>query len=206
MLGDYNTGKTSLAYHFANDTALYQSEPTIGLDFMLKKIVDERYGCIEFFIWDTSGAEKYNIASLTQTYYRNANAAIFVFDVTRKESFDNIGQIWMPRLYSAQSSHSHCRYYLVANKCDLEKQRLVSEQDALEFAGDNNMHYIELSSLHSDYKEIRKPFIHLAVELIDHGVCAPTSIDRPNDAIHLPAYIDNTVPQVSCCSREGHVV
>lgn len=191
MLGDYNTGKTSLAYHFAHDTALYQSEPTIGFDFLLKTIEDEKYGVIDFFIWDTSGAEKYHVASMTQTYYRGANAAIFVFDVNRQESFDAIARVWLPRLRSAQST-TLCKYYLVANKCDLT--RVVSQQVATQFAMEHDMYYIELSSLYSAYAEIRKPFIHLAVALIDEGCIGPT-----DDHIHLPAYVDH--PPDHCCSR-----
>lgn len=191
ILGDYSTGKTSLAHHFMYDSALAQSEPTIGVDFMLKKIIDKQYGDIDFYVWDTSGAEKFNTASLTQTYYRGANAIIFVFDITCLRSFKNITEVWMPRLQSARLSDDPYKAYLVANKCDLVEYREVAADDIAQFTRDYQIPYIELSSLYSTCADIRKPFIHLALQLIDDGVCRPTERD-------IQLNVDDTPNH--CCS------
>jgi small GTP-binding protein len=143
------------------------------MDFTTKTIDDEYYGTIEFFIWDTSGAEKFNCVSLTQTYYRGAQGVIIVFDVTRRESFTHISEIWLPRLRSAQTMDSQCKYILVGNKVDLNKSRQVSQEEASDFARESGMAYMELSSLYSVCSEIRKPFLHLAVQLMDDKICQP---------------------------------
>jgi small GTP-binding protein len=47
---------------------------------------------IKFEIWDTAGQEKYR--SLTKIFYKDAGVAILVYDISRKESFDEIKNYW----------------------------------------------------------------------------------------------------------------
>jgi small GTP-binding protein len=65
-------------------------EPTVGALFLTKKIIVGD-NPIKFEIWDTAGQERYH--SLTPMYYRNANAAVVVFDVTNSQSFER-AQKW----------------------------------------------------------------------------------------------------------------
>lgn len=41
--------------------------------------------CVKLYLWDTAGQERYN--SLTKLYFKGANAALIVYDITDKESF-----------------------------------------------------------------------------------------------------------------------
>ena len=85
-------------------------------------------GIVSMQIWDTAGQEKYR--SLTPMYYRNAHAAVLVFDVTNKESYESLEQ-WATDL--EEKTTTDIKIFIAGNKCDLEN-RQVSEEEAREFA------------------------------------------------------------------------
>jgi small GTP-binding protein len=181
VVGDSGTGKTSLLQHFFNDAPPYNEEnlgpqATVGVDHLTKRIMTERYGAIDCCLWDTSGMEKYNSVSLTQAFYRGAHGVLLVFDVTSRQSFEHLTDIWLKRLRTTATMHSQCKYIMVGNKIDLhEKLRQVSTEEAAAVAHQHGMQgYIEVSSHHSDCTLIRMPFILLANELITTGVCKRT--------------------------------
>ena len=72
-------------YRFVNGNFLSIHEPTVGALFLTKKIKFKDYH-IKFDIWDTAGQERFY--SLTPMYYRNANAAVIVYDITNPYSFE----------------------------------------------------------------------------------------------------------------------
>jgi small GTP-binding protein len=90
ILGDVAVGKSSIAQRFVNGKFIALHEPTIGALFLTKKIQINGY-TIKFEIWDTAGQERYH--ALTPMYYRNANAAVVVFDVSNITSFER-AQKW----------------------------------------------------------------------------------------------------------------
>lgn len=188
VVGDAGTGKTCLLNHFFNDAPLYRTGgdyevplPTQGMSYLHKRILTQRYGTIDCQLWDTSGMEKYNSISLTQTFYRGAEGVLVVFDVTSRASFDNVVHVWLPRLRQTHTMHEKCRYIMVGNKIDLVHVRKVSTEEGVAVAHKYNMDYIEVSSYHSDTNQIRMPFIILATQLIDHNVCRITEYVEPDD-------------------------
>ncbi|CAG8618339.1 46048_t:CDS:2, partial [Gigaspora margarita] len=79
------TGKSSLVLRFVNNDFQENKKPTIGAAFLTQKCRLEDI-VIKFEIWDTAGQERFH--SLMPMYYRNAQAAIVVYDVTKAISFD----------------------------------------------------------------------------------------------------------------------
>jgi small GTP-binding protein len=79
--------------------------------------------------WDTGGQERFK--SLTQSYYRNVHGYILVYDVTNRESFENM-QKWMSdiKINGCDAKPK----ILVANKCDLEEERVVQTQEGCQLA------------------------------------------------------------------------
>ena len=90
---------------------------TIGVDFKIKTIQMDGQN-IKLQIWDTAGQERFR--TLTASYYRGAHGIIVVFDVTERETFENVRQ-WMQEI-ERFASDNVCRV-LVGNKCDLEDRR-----------------------------------------------------------------------------------
>lgn len=170
VTGDPCTGKTTLVNHFVDESCPNRTEPTIGHDYFMKTIDDVHYGRIEFRIWDTSGDEKFCGSSFIGTYYRTTNAVLILFDVTSRESFEHVTKPWLARIESTCLYPREVVRCLVANKTDLVKKRVVSMQEANLFAKEHNMIYIELSAIHSNYKEVHLPFYLVAKELIDADI------------------------------------
>ncbi|KAL1296999.1 hypothetical protein AAFC00_004595 [Neodothiora populina] len=83
LLGEAAVGKSSLVLRFVNNDFQPNKEPTIGAAFLTKKITLPTRQ-IKFEIWDTAGQERF--ASLAPMYYRNAQAALVVYDLTKPSS------------------------------------------------------------------------------------------------------------------------
>ncbi|KAE8627826.1 hypothetical protein XENTR_v10007179 [Xenopus tropicalis] len=134
---------------------------TIGVDFMIKT-VEIKGEKIKLQIWDTAGQERFR--SITQSYYRSANALILTYDITCEESFRCLPE-WLREI--EQYANSEVITVLVGNKIDLAERREVSQQRAEEFAGTQNMYYLETSAKESD--NVEKLFLDLACRLISEA-------------------------------------
>ena len=88
VIGDANTGKTSLIRRYVSNEFLEDNESTIGLDFQSKKVQIAPNDKIILKIWDTAGSEKFN--SIAQNYFTNSDGIILCFDNANKTSFDNL--------------------------------------------------------------------------------------------------------------------
>lgn len=111
FLGDKSVGKSSISLRFIKNDYLDIMKPTIGAIFMTKKLFFDKYN-IKFDIWDTSGQKRYH--SLAPMYYRGANVAIVVYDITLYDSF-----ICATEWISELQSNRDIFIILVGNKCDL---------------------------------------------------------------------------------------
>ncbi|POW08070.1 hypothetical protein PSTT_07825, partial [Puccinia striiformis] len=91
ILGMQGVGKTSIVHRYTTGSFSYSLTSTIGASFCTKKLSVD--GCkVRLQIWDTAGQERFR--SMAPMYYRGANAAILVYDITNKESFLDI-QNWL---------------------------------------------------------------------------------------------------------------
>ena len=84
---------------------------------------------VKLAIWDTAGQERY--AALGPIYYRDANGALLVYDITDRQSFDRVKQ-WVKELKKMKDGD--CVLVIIGNKIDLERQRNVSLQEAESYA------------------------------------------------------------------------
>jgi Ras-related protein Rab-21 len=84
---------------------------------------------VHISIWDTAGQERFH--ALGPIYYRDADAALLVYDITDKESFDKVRK-WVKELRKIVGPE--IIIVIAGNKCDLEKQRSVNEEDAQQYA------------------------------------------------------------------------
>mmetsp|Transcript_8716 Transcript_8716/g.27870 ORF Transcript_8716/g.27870 Transcript_8716/m.27870 type:complete len:168 (+) Transcript_8716:376-879(+) len=114
--------------------------PTIGAAYMTKKVAtaDTQY---VFEIWDTAGQERYE--AITPLYYRSAEAAVIVFDLTFKESFQKAKE-WLKRLRQERPDVD-MPIALVGNKSDCDG-RDVDAELVQTFADENGLQYFETSA------------------------------------------------------------
>ena len=126
FLGDSSVGKTCISTRFVRDEFTDFQEPTIGAAFLTKEVpVGDKI--IRFEIWDTAGQERYR--SLAPMYYRGASCAIIVYDITSIDSF-NGAKLWVNEIFTKTTK---CKIFLLGNKCDLEKEREVKQEDVDKF-------------------------------------------------------------------------
>ena len=81
-----NTQQSSLVLRFVKDQFDDYRESTIGAAFLTQTISLDENTTVKFEIWDTAGQERYK--SLAPMYYRNANCAVVVYDVTQSVRSD----------------------------------------------------------------------------------------------------------------------
>ena len=131
LLGESGVGKTCIISRYVNNTYDEKSETTNGASYASKIIELEQYKqSLRFDIWDTAGQEKYR--SLTKIFFKDATAAILVYDITRKKSFDEIKNYWYKQLI--ECAPSDIVVGLAGNKADLFDREQVNEDDAKAFA------------------------------------------------------------------------
>ena len=111
-------------------------------------------------IWDTAGQERFR--TITQSYYRSADAIVLVFDLGAIQTFNNLPD-WLSEVerYAGTSVH----HILIGNKCDLN-EREVNSDVANSFSRDKSMPYLETSAKNSE--NIDELFQRLAKTLRDN--------------------------------------
>jgi small GTP-binding protein len=133
IVGDTQVGKTCLISFLVNSTFKSYSPPTIGAAFQTYCITTAR-GPTTLQIWDTAGQEKYR--ALAPMYYRSADIAILVYDVTQVATFESLDQ-WCREI--AEKGPAHLEVVIAGNKIDLEGARAVETAAGRRFAADHEV-------------------------------------------------------------------
>ncbi|OXB53262.1 hypothetical protein ASZ78_013618 [Callipepla squamata] len=140
LLGESAVGKSSLVLRFVKGQFHEYQESTIGAAFLTQSVcLDDT--TVKFEIWDTAGQERYH--SLAPMYYRGAQAAIVVYDITNQETFAR-AKTWVKEL-QRQASPSIV-IALAGNKADLASKRMVEYEEAQAYADDNSLLFMETSA------------------------------------------------------------
>lgn len=128
VIGNTCAGKTSILIRHATGRYDIDVKNTVGIDY--RSIIYNKYGKkYNLQIWDTAGQERFN--NVTRAYYRDADAALLVFDLNNPESFLAIKQWYHDLLlYSDREPHQMV-IILVGNKSDLEHKVSLTEIQSL---------------------------------------------------------------------------
>lgn len=144
LLGEAAVGKSSIVLRFVSNDFSENKEPTIGAAFLTQRVnIDDHI--VKFEIWDTAGQERF--ASLAPMYYRNAQAALVVYDVTKPQSFIK-ARHWVKELHEQASKDIIIA--LIGNKVDLLEDdldgRKVAKEEAEKLAEEENLLFFETSA------------------------------------------------------------
>jgi len=113
LLGEAAVGKSSVVLRFVSDDFQANKEPTIGAAFLTQKCrLEDRV--LRYEIWDTAGQERFH--SLAPMYYRNAQAAVVVYDITKASSLEK-AKSWVKELQ--RQANPNIVIALAGNKLDL---------------------------------------------------------------------------------------
>lgn len=161
LIGDSGVGKSNLVYRFVNGSFSEGMANTIGVDFLMKDLV-VRNQSVRVQFWDTAGQEKYR--SIANAYYKNAQGAIVVYDVTSQESFENVNK-WLQELN--ESGERGIQIMLLGNKIDLESARQVSYAEGSKVAESREALFMEASAKTNQNNSVSVAFESLIVEIMN---------------------------------------
>ncbi|KAG0368498.1 P-loop containing nucleoside triphosphate hydrolase protein [Gamsiella multidivaricata] len=140
VIGDLSTGKTSIIKRYVHNIFSMNYKSTIGVDFALKVIQWSPDTVIRMQLWDIAGQEKFS--GLTRVYYKEAVAALVVYDVTRPKTFEAVPK-WKSDLDTKVSlpGGEPIPVVLLANKIDLQEEGSASldEEEMDRFCEENGI-------------------------------------------------------------------
>ena len=156
LIGESGVGKTSIIYQFVDNNFQLEQPSTIGGTFASKKVKCKNGKALRLEIWDTAGQERYR--SVAKMFYKDANAAILVYDITNKTSFEGLQNYWIPQV--KESSPENIILIIVANKIDLFEREQVNEANAKKIAKEINASFVHTSA--KDRSGINDLFLEIA--------------------------------------------
>ncbi|KAF1766319.1 hypothetical protein GCK72_006275 [Caenorhabditis remanei] len=142
VLGDSGVGKTSIIYRHRYGAHYRPVNATIGASFVSFDVGSDRDEMVRLQVWDTAGQERFRC--MVPMYMRNADAALIVYDVTDRNTFEDVEK-WLKDL-DRSSGTEEANVFLIGNKTDLVEKREVSEAEGRAMAAKINAKYFELSN------------------------------------------------------------
>jgi len=167
LLGEGCVGKTSLMLRYVQDQFNDKHLSTVQASFLSKNLTVDGVR-VKLAIWDTAGQERFH--ALGPIYYRDANGAILVYDITDRDSFDRV-QNWVKELRKMLGEN--IVLVIVGNKQDLERQRKVTKEEAEAYASSVGAeHFFTSAKMSRGVKEL---FLELTKKLLARGESQPAS-------------------------------
>ena len=158
LIGDSDVGKTSLLKKYCDNEFSQSYISTIGIDFQIKNItIDNKK--LQIQIWDTTGQERYQV--LAKNYFNSSDGFVIVYDITKRESFDNVNN-WIEQIY--EMAPNYAKSILFGNKNDLKEHRQVKVSEGKTLAKKYNIKFFETSA--KDGINIKEGFESLIREIL----------------------------------------
>lgn len=219
MIGNSSVGKTCMIKRFVDD--IFNSKDfisTVGIDFSTKMIeikdanikdanVKDPYienAKIKLQIWDTAGQERFR--AITSTYYRIANGIIVVYDITNRESFDQVNY-WLDEIHLHRENISIPKV-LVGNKTDLVahaeavteakvdiNERKVTTEEGSRLALKNKMIFFETSAFTGE--NVNEVFYALAKNILMQKNKSIVHVQTNKNIAFPKKHI--SLPKKTCC-------
>ncbi|XP_041484244.1 ras-related protein Rab-13-like [Lytechinus variegatus] len=142
LIGDVATGKSSIVTRCSGENFDDKPIVTTGVDFSIAKLTLGEATKVRLQLWDTTGQERYH--AITTQYYRRAMGVVLVYDVTRKDSFEHLKEVWIPM--AIENADPEAVWMLLGNKVDLADWREVSIETGHELAVCLGCPYLEVSA------------------------------------------------------------
>jgi len=160
LIGDSGVGKTNLINISAGKDFDINEKVSVNASFFRKQfeIGGKTYN---IYLWDTIGQEK--LRSLTKLFFKNSKIVVLVYDITNKQSFENL-KLWVKDVKDALGDDFI--FGVCGNKADLYLKEQVNEEECIKYAESLNGRWI-ITSAKTDkvrfpnfLKELVEDYIH----------------------------------------------
>jgi small GTP-binding protein len=133
LIGESGTGKTSIIQRYAYEIFDPNCASSISSQYITKKIeLTDINKTLQVNIWDTAGQEKYR--SMAKLFYKDAKIILFVYDITSKQSFEEIKNFWLSQV--EQNCEVGVLLGVIANKSDLYGNQQVTNNEGMQLANE----------------------------------------------------------------------
>ena len=160
LLGDTTVGKTCFLMKYTDKTFIEEHMTTIGLDYRLKSLKLKSGKELKLQIWDTAGQERFR--TITKSYYKGSEGIILIYDVTKRESFENV-KTWVSQI--REEVCQKAVIYVVGNKIDMNETRVVTTEEGEKLSKELELPFKEASAKNGT--NVDETFSDLA-EMIDN--------------------------------------
>lgn len=182
MLGDASVGKTTLAMRFSGQHQSEKKVATVCVANFEKVLITSNGAAIRLDIWDTAGNERFR--AITPMYLRGARAAIVMYDIQSRESFQQAKDVWIEELRRSREEGMVVAF--VGNKLDMKRNRKVGREEAEQYAASEGFIFFEASARTAEN-----------VEAVFHGVAEELVTRKFDDSMEKPGI------QLDGTSRSG---
>ena len=158
IIGDKTVGKSCIINQFIEKQFVNEYIPTIGSD-KIKKEIEIEGEKLKLEIWDTVGQEQYR--AVNKIFIKNAQIALIVYDITNKDSFNNLN-FWLQEIIDINRKKVIC--CVLSNKTDLYENQVVDSEEGKNFADEKKMKFFETSA--KDYESIENVFFEICEDYL----------------------------------------
>ena len=136
VVGDSSVGKTNFVMRLINNEFSKNYMTTSGIDLKTTDI-EIKNKKIHIQLWDTAGQEKYK--AITKNLFLKVMGALIIYDITNEASYNNL-KSWVKLI--KEECGKHMQLIILGNKSDLNDQRKISKDEAINYAKEQNIEYI----------------------------------------------------------------
>ena len=133
-------GKTCILHKFVENRYEGNLIATIGINFKKKIIKLDNGKNVILQIWDSSSQKKY--LAITQYYFKLADGIILIYDITDRNSFENLDDCFIDIIYCYSK---YIPIFLIGNKIDIEDRREITFAEGKEFSEKHGLMFCECS-------------------------------------------------------------
>ena len=126
IFGDSGVGKSTLINRYITAKFDRDQKSTLGAAILMKFIETETMK-ITLQIWDFAGEDKFS--ALLPSYAKGSSAAIFMCDISKRDSITNIDKWLMKFNEGLNNRDPKFPLIIVGGKLDLEEKRALIEKD-----------------------------------------------------------------------------
>ena len=186
IVGDTAVGKTNFISQFINNKFDDNYNPSNGFVNKTTFLTLKYEKIIKLQIWETVSYEK--DLSLNRSLFLKVQGIILMYDITNLDSFEHIGN-WIKYI---QNINDNIPIILVANKCDLYDDRIVSQKEGKDLAIKYNFTFVETSGKNNI--NVNTTFVKICEEIIAKAEMRMNSIDSDIMDDTQPSYLKELIP------------